>query len=316
MSSRRSAPAPTARSETAVMLPVASDARASIESVTTTPRKPSSSRSRPSMIGLRLRGDARAVERRIACVPDHHERHSRTYRRFERRQVHGLECGPRAPDRHSGSVGVRRRATEAGEVLRGRGDSACAPSLHRIRHRSADHCGIPGECSLRERRARNARDVRHRRKADRDTDGAQRPRGRRGLGAHGPRSQLLWRGSDRWRPRYATDLASLLVDGNDRSTTLPAKNAGEIAKLIPRRDVAAEQDHAGRAPLAHGLADVLGRHRSGEAEHDELAYLLLERQLIDATTRDIARLKSQDDPESEHCQQDTHRLRVQRRFAA
>ncbi len=201
-------------------------------------------------------------------------------------------------------------------MLRGCGNSACRHPSTAVRHRSADHCGIPGECALRERGTRNARDVGHRRKADRDTDRAQRPRGRRGLGAHGPRSHLLWRGSDGWRPRYAPDLASLLIDGDDRSTALPAKNAGEVAKLIPRRDVAAEQDHAGRAPLAHGLANVLGRHRSGEAEHDELAHLLLERQLIDATTRDIARLKSQDDPESEHCQQDTHRLRVQRRFAA
>ena len=51
MSSSRSAPARTARSDVAVIEPVASDAAASIESVTTTPRKPSSPRSTPSMTG-------------------------------------------------------------------------------------------------------------------------------------------------------------------------------------------------------------------------------------------------------------------------
>ena len=57
VSSTRSAPARTARSDTVAMSPVAIDARASIESVITTPRNPSRRRSRPSMIA----GDCEAM---------------------------------------------------------------------------------------------------------------------------------------------------------------------------------------------------------------------------------------------------------------
>lgn len=51
-----------------------------------------------------------------------------------------------------------------------------------------------------------------------------------------------------------------------------------------------------------------------EAEHDDLPDLLLERQLIDAATRDVARLKSQESREREYGRKGTHRP-AQRRFA-
>ena len=86
-----SAPARTARSDATATLPVASDARASIESVITTPRKPSSTAQQLLDDRARLRRDVTRVEGRVARVADHHERHAGADRGLERRQVDRLQ---------------------------------------------------------------------------------------------------------------------------------------------------------------------------------------------------------------------------------
>ena len=219
MSSSRSAPARTARSDVAVIEPVASDAAASIESVTTTPRKPQLAAQHALDDGLRLRRDPVAVERRVARVADHHERDARVDRRREGRQVDRLELRARAVDRRRAVVGVDGRAAEAGEVLDGGGDAAGAPA--RARRRRSAASASPG--SDRERAAAERR--------------AGRPSGRRPTGArltvmpsprsavadarasapHGPGRRLLGLRRGRRRPRDDPDLAALLVDGDERA---------------------------------------------------------------------------------------------------
>ena len=129
-SSSRSAPARTARSDAAVMLPVASEAAASIESVTTTPRKPSRSRRSPSMIGrdcdaMRFRSRAG-----VARVRHHHERHARADRGRERRQVDGHELRAARRIVTGPSSVFTVAAAEPREVLGGGGDTPRAPAGH------------------------------------------------------------------------------------------------------------------------------------------------------------------------------------------
>ncbi len=55
----------------------------------------------------------------------------------------------------------------------------------------------------------------------------------------------------------------------------------EPAQLRRVGDVVAEQDRARRAPLAQRLAHVARRRRAGEAQHDQLADLLAQAELVD-----------------------------------
>ncbi len=286
MRSSRSAPARTARSETFVMLPVASDARASIESVTTTPRKPSSSRSTPSMIGCDCEAMRAAVECRIARVPDHHERHAGVDCGRERRQVDRLELLARAGDRHARAVGVRGGGAEPGKVLRRRRNAAGAPARHRGAHRAARSRRIARERAARERRAPERSERPPPAQAltvisDR-TQGA-RPRSR--LRAHRARGCLLRRRREGWCPRQSSNRAPFLVDRDERTIPASPEGSRELRELTLRDDVATEEDHAGHAPFPQRFAHVLGRRRPREAENEELADLLSERQLVDLGPR-------------------------------
>ena len=124
------------------MLPVASDACASSESVTTTPRKPSSSRRSSCTIGRDCDAMRDAVERGVPRVADHYERDAGGDRRPERRQVDRVERGARPPDRHDRVVGVRGRCAQSREVLRGRRDPAGSPSPHGVAHGAAGNARV------------------------------------------------------------------------------------------------------------------------------------------------------------------------------
>ena len=218
-------------------------------------------------------------------MPHHHERHAGADRGPEREQVGRVELRARAPDRHPGVVGVDPCSPEPGEVLRGRCDAAPAPSHDGCGRRATRSPWITGERASDKRGAGNARNVAHRGEAHRDPRGAQRhPRlPRRETGR--TRSRLLGLGGERRRPGQHANDASLLVDCDNRSSSLPTEARGERAQLARRGDVVAEQDRAGHAPVLHCSAHVRGRGRAGEAEHHQLTHLLLERQRGDGRPR-------------------------------
>ena len=141
--------------------------------------------------------------------------------------------------------------------------------------------GLARELAAAERRAGDRRDVADRREAHRDPEPAQRGAGRLGVGAHGARRRLLRRRRGRRRPRHDPDLAALLVDGDHRAPAGVAERAGQRAQLLGGDDVVAEQDRARRAPLPQRPEDVVGRCRAGEAQDDQLADLLAEREAVD-----------------------------------
>ena len=261
-----------------MILPVASDALASIESVTTTPRNPSSSRSRRLDDRSRLRGDAKAIECRIACVPDHDERHAGVHCGRERRQVDRLELLARAGDRHTRTVGVRRGATEPGKVLRSRRNAAGAPAGHSGAHRSTRSRRIARERAARERRTPDTGDVRHRGERCRHSDRTQGERTRSRLLAHSARGRLVRRRREGWCPRQSSNRAPFLVDRDERTTPASTEGSRELRELLLRDDVATEEDHTGHAPFPQRVAHVLGRRRPRKAENEELPDLLRERQ--------------------------------------
>ena len=127
----------------------------------------------------------------------------------------------------------------------------------------------------------NARHVGDRRERDRDSGGAQLSCGRSCIRTHGSAAKLLRLSCKRPRPGKPPHRSTLLIDGDDRAPTLAPQGTGELAQLTRPGDVAAEQDHAGDPALPHGLAHVVGCRRPGEAQHEQLSDLLLERQLVD-----------------------------------
>ena len=100
-----------------------------------------------------------------------------------------------------------------------------------------------------------------------------------------PARGLLRRRGRRRRPGQDPDLAALLVDGHDGAPAGAAQPPRQRAQLIRRRDVVAEEDHTGRAPLAQRRADVGGRRGAGEAQHDQLPDLLAQREPVDRSAR-------------------------------
>ncbi len=188
------------------------------------------------------------------------------------------------------SVGVRRSAAETGKVLRRRSDASVPPASHRGSHRFARDSRIRRERASRECGVRDARHVSHGCERDRDADGAQRSRGGCGVRAHAVGGELLGRSAHRRCPRQSSDRPTLLVDRDDRPPTLAPQYRGELAELSRPGDVAAEEDHTGRAPLAQGLAYVVRSRRSREAQDDELADLLLECALVARARRACCRV--------------------------
>ncbi len=226
-------------------------------------------------------------------MPDHHERDAGLDRGGERREVDGIERSARAPDGDDRVVGVRRRAADAGEVLRGRGDSAGSPAAHCGAHGVARRSRVAREGATGESGSRNARHVGDRRERDGDSSGAQLSCGCSRIRAHRSSAELPRLSCKRPRPGKPPNRAALLIDCNDRASTLAAQRTGQLAQLARPDDVAAEQDHAGDAALAQRLAYVLGRCRAGEAQYEQLPNLLLECQLVDRAAGFLALLESQ-----------------------
>ena len=123
-------------------------------------------------------------------------------------------------------------AAEARKVLGRRGDTACAPSRHGVADRAADRGRIAGERTLRKGGSGNVRDVGHGREADRDSDRAERPPGGLGVCTYRASGELIGRRKRGRGPGDASDVPTLLVDRDDRSTPVPAKNTRELAQLI------------------------------------------------------------------------------------
>ncbi len=134
---------------------------------------------------------------------------------------------------------------------------------------------------------------------------------RRGVGAHRSSRVLLRRRPGRRRPLHNPDVASLLVDRDDRLASGASQARRQRAQLIGPADVAAEQDHTGHTPLAQRVEDVVGRRRAGEAEDDELADLLRERELIDGCPTG-ARRPRHDERESDQHQESNSAQRATR----
>ena len=254
MSRSRSAPARIARSDTAVIEPVASDARASIESVTTTPRKPSSSRSTPSMIGRDCDAIRAAVERRVARVPDHHERDSGGDRGLER-------AADRPPRAGHASAGWSRLASSVfagaapipGKCLAVAATPPARQPRTASRNGGAHDRGITREGTRRERRVAHARNVGDRGEGHRDPDRSQL-RERQQPRRSAPSRRRPARGAERTGPAQRT-----------RRTRPPSWSTATIGRPLPRRrsavsapelrrrvDVAAEEDRRRRpaAPAA------------------------------------------------------------------
>jgi hypothetical protein len=76
-------------------------------------------------------------------------------------------------------------------------------------------------------------------------------------------------------------VAALLVDGHDRVPARAAQAPRERAELRGVAHVAAEEDDPGGSPLAQRREDVRRSGRAREADHDELADLLLQREPVD-----------------------------------
>ena len=134
-------------------------------------------------------------------------------------------------------------------------------------------------------------------KRDRDSAGAELSCGRSRIRTHGSTAELLRLSGERARPRKPPHRSALLIDRDDRAPALAPQDTGELAQLTRPGDVAAEQDHAGDPALPHGLAHVVGCRRPGEAQHEQLTDLLLERQLVDRAACLLALLEHD---EAEH----------------
>ena len=218
--------------------------------MTTTPSKPSRSRSRPVTIARRLRGDPARVERRVERVREHHERHAGGDRGAERDQV-ALHA---AAHERRAVVGVHVRAAEAGEVLRG-GGHAAPTTCPRPRRACGPRSPPASPAKARERitgaappgtSATGARFTFT--PAPRSCRAAARaPRAHRP-----PASPCSGWPAGRPGPADRADLAALLVDHHQRR---PARRRAAARAVRPRHcaaraGVEAEQDHARRSRRA------------------------------------------------------------------
>ena len=161
--------------------------------------------------------------------------------------------------------------------------------------------------SLRERPAgqsgsRDASDIGNRREADGDPRPPQREPGAAGVAADRARRRLLRRRGCGRRPRQDPHVAALLVDRDHRVAPGLTELARERSQLPRRLDVAAEEDDAGRLPLAEGFEHVRGCRGAREAHDDELADLLVEREHA-ATRRCRSRNRERDEKEREQLAQ-------------
>ena len=223
----------------------------------------------------RLRRDACTIERRVARVPDHHERDSRRDRGSKREEIDVLQLRARPSDRHDRPVRRCGGGAEARKVLGSRRDAARSPTANRLTYRLADDPRIPRECTRRDRRIPHAGNVYDRSQAGGDTERAQSTSRGLCVGTHRSRGDLFRRGargSDPWHP---PNQASLLIDGNNGTPSGAAQRQRERSQLHRTDDVLAEQDDAGCPALVQRIAHIWRNGRSFEAQNDELADLLL-----------------------------------------
>ena len=139
--------------------------------------------------------------------------------------------------------------------------------------------GSVGERAPGHRGPADGRHVRHRREGDVQPVRLQRlGRGLRVAPRNLPRLP-----DGRRRPLDPADVPALLVGGDDRRRVRARapERAREPLELIGRGDVVLEQDHPGRPPVCRARAHVPRRRRALEAQHDQLADLLLEAELVD-----------------------------------
>jgi hypothetical protein len=162
-------------------------------------------------------------------------------------------------------------------VLGGSGDTTLRVSAHGGLDEGRDSSRIARVCPPRQRGTGHGGDVGDRREIDVHTEGAELAArlGRRVL----QRGRIARRGRTGDRPgtRDVAYRPALLIGGDDRAPSPGLlQRPGQFSQLRRRGDVVAKENRSGTAMLAQRPRDVGGSCGAGEAQHDELAEVVVE----------------------------------------
>ena len=274
------------------MSPVASDAAASIESVTTTPLEAHVAAQEVAQDRRGLRRDVIGVERGIPRMADHHERHAGLDRGRERAAGRRRSSSSRERSIVAGPSSVLTVAPpRPGKCLAVARTPPARQPRDRLGHRLRRGRGVVGERAARQRRAVDGGHVADRRERDVDPvlGSARGPRRGRRSGpcpaacCAGAAASGGAHGRMRISPPSWSTMTSVSSPPAPRRLRVSARSCSGEVTLSRKRITPAARRSAQR------VEHVVRRRRAGEAQDDHLADLLAEAQAVDGLLAAAAR---------------------------